>query len=119
MVLREGEELSSYLPFVKLDEGMRYPCEQALRAAGFSVVSATKLDEALIWVDRYCPSTIILEHFAYDANAMELISQSWPNTKIIFLAECDNINSINKNFNFATKPLDYIRLIGKVRGFAT
>ncbi|OPY58034.1 MAG: Sensor protein ZraS [Pelotomaculum sp. PtaU1.Bin035] len=96
------------------DSQLRYPAEQALRTAGFSVISAGNLYETFLYKDRFCPAVFIADKLISEPDNIKLIEQTWPNAKIIALAGNDHFEKTD-TFQVATTPLDYIRLIGQVR----
>ncbi|MCG9968351.1 ATP-binding protein [Pelotomaculum terephthalicicum JT] len=100
------------------DNLLRYPSEQALRTAGFSVISAADLSEALLLKERYCPAVLIADKIISEPQNIEIISRTWPQAKTFAIAEDEHFHEhfIEANvFQIVTKPLDYVRLIGQVR----
>jgi len=98
------------------DDQLRYPSEQVLRTAGFSVISTAALSDALLLKDRFNPAVVIADiadKLISEPNNTEQIRQTWPRVKI--LAFADSHIEETDNIQIVTKPLDYIRLIGQVR----
>lgn len=96
------------------DNLLRYPSEQALRTAGFSVISAADLSEALLLKDYFRPAVVIADNIFSEPQSLDLISRTWPHVKILTIAENVYVNEASV-FQVVTKPIDYVRLIGQVR----
>lgn len=97
------------------EEMVRLPSEQALRTTGFKVVSAASLAEALILAEHFVPSVLFLEQSALTGDNVVQLREAWPGVRILVLGDDDTLDNLPDEVQFIQRPLDYARLISRIR----
>ncbi len=96
------------------DQILRYPAEQALRAAGLKVASAGGPGGALSLAGRYKPALLMLEQPALNRQDVENIGRVWPGVKILAVGEPASYED-TAGVQYIPSPLDYDRLVNQIQ----
>lgn len=102
------------------EEMVRLPSEQALRTTGLKVVSAASLTEALHLAEHFVPSVLFLEQSALAGDNLGQLRQVWPEVKLLVLGDAGRLEDLLllDAVQFIPRPLDYARLINRVRSMS-
>lgn len=96
-----------------VDQHAGFLSEQALRQAGFSVVLAASIEEALQMSDDVAPHLFIMEQLVCNEIVVEKINTIWPQARLLLLGQSDF--HCTKKLEFICTPTDNIHLISKVK----
>ncbi|MFZ5595463.1 MAG: ATP-binding protein [Bacillota bacterium] len=89
---------------------IRYPAEQALRSAGFSIVSFDSPENALRQAEHFRPKTIIIGRQFLEKMDVKHLQQIWPEAEIMILGNPDSLPERNE-YKIIQLPLKYSDLI--------
>ncbi|HUW64713.1 MAG TPA: ATP-binding protein [Spirochaetia bacterium] len=96
------------------DDMVRYPAEQALRAAGFSVTATEDLAGAVFLTERCHPVVVVLDIPALTRQDVEDIQRVGPGVRVVITGEPDGLVGMER-LHYLPKPIDYAGLICKVQ----
>lgn len=112
-----GPTMESYyvsIIMIMADDLLRYPCEQALRAIGFSVFSFANFADSFLVAKRYNPKILVLEQPVLGINDIEDVNRAWPGVRVLVVGEPEDLKKV-KSLKFLPAPVDYTRLVNKIR----
>ncbi|MHB1126345.1 MAG: two-component system sensor histidine kinase NtrB [Bacillota bacterium] len=88
----------------------RYAAEQALRAAGYTILTSNLADSPL--AEKPIPAVVLLDETC-NGQGLEAISQTWPLAKIIVIGRTGPLPAV-QGIEFLRRPLDYAHLISRL-----
>ena len=96
------------------DEIIRYPSEQAFRAANLRVVSAACPGDLPGLAERYAPAVLLLDRQVLEHYGLERLQKIWPEAKVLVVGE-STLTVERDVCGFIPTPLEYTSLVARVQ----